>query len=63
MDWQLVLGQMGWSGILAGALVYVFKLYTGAQDQRIQMLEKRAEGCERDRADLHRRIEELYTRD
>ena len=66
MDWNVVLGQMGWSGILAGALVYVFKLYTKVQDKQIDILQesitrlvKRADSCEADRTALHNRLENL----
>lgn len=61
--WDQALAQMGWAGMLAGALCYVFHLYTAVQNKRIDGLEKRAEGCERDRAELHRRLEDLYTKD
>jgi hypothetical protein len=60
MDWNLVFGQLGWSGILAGALMYIFKLYVKAQDTQIALLqdairtlEKRADRCESDRTALH----------
>ena len=66
MDWNLIFGQLGWSGILAAALVYVFKQYVKAQDaqigvlkEAIRALEKRADTCERDRTALHVRMEEL----
>lgn len=66
MDWNLVFGQLGWSGILAAALVFVFKKYVEAQDRQILLLkeaitalEKRADTCERDRNALHLRLEEL----
>lgn len=66
MDWNVVFGQLGWSGILAAALVFVFKLYVQAQDRQIVLLqdaikalEKRADSCERDRNALHERLEEL----
>lgn len=56
MDWNLLLGQMGWSGILAAALVYVFRSYVEELNDRIDELEKRAGACEADRAALHKEI-------
>jgi hypothetical protein len=63
MDWNLLLGQMGWSGILAAALVYLFRVYVDALNERIADLEKRANQCEVDRQRLHERIEQLFTQD
>lgn len=63
MDWNLLLGQMGWSGILAAALVYLFRSYVEALNERIDDLERRAEACERDRQRLHEEIHRIYAQD
>jgi hypothetical protein len=66
MDWNLIFGQLGWSGILAAALVYVFQKYVEAQNLQILLLkdaiavlQKRADRCEDDRNRLHARLEEV----
>lgn len=67
MNWEEVLGNLGWSGILAGALVYVFRLYTDVQEKRIEAMDEalteyskrverceiRADNCEADRRLIH----------
>ena len=60
------LAQMGWAGMLAIAVVYVFKEFASAQKLRIDALElfilrleKRANDCEADRARLHQTLIEI----
>lgn len=61
-----VLAQMGWAGMLAIAVTYVFREFAGAQKLRIDALEglvlrleKRANDCEADRARLHQTLVEI----
>lgn len=48
--------DLGWAGILAAAICYVFRVYVNSVDERIKSLEKRAEACEKDRSRLHDEI-------
>jgi hypothetical protein len=60
------LAQMGWAGMLAIAVAYVFREFANAQKLRIDALEllilrleKRANDCEVDRARLHETLIEI----
>ncbi|NDD52881.1 hypothetical protein EBZ39_03205 [bacterium] len=66
MDITPVLTQMGWAGILALAVAYVFRELSQAQKLRIDALEDlvlrleaRATACEEDRLRLHQTLTEV----
>lgn len=57
--WSEILGALGWAGILAAALSYVFKSYVASVNERIDSLERRAGDCESDRRNLHNQIRQI----
>jgi hypothetical protein len=57
--WSEILGALGWAGILAAALSYVFKSYVKSVDERIDSLERRAGDCEADRRSLHQQMRQI----
>lgn len=57
------LGALGWSGIMAFALSFVFRHYVKTVEARVDSLERRAGDCEADRRELHKQMKDILLQD
>jgi len=55
-----IVRAIGTAGLLVPALIVVVRALKEQYEKRIESLESRSEQCEKDRSELHKRIEDVW---